>query len=66
LPGLSYLTCGINDLGGEFLSLKLDNLAECVLNGGVVALNEMAIDKLNGEGRFACMMGQRVVACAIE
>jgi hypothetical protein len=43
---LIYLTCCVNDLSCVFLALKLDNLAEGVLNCWIVALYEMSIDEL--------------------
>jgi hypothetical protein len=46
---VSHLTSRINDLGGVFLALILDDLAEGILNRGVVALDKMAIHELNGE-----------------
>lgn len=45
---MSYLTGGVDDLGGIVLALEFDDLAEGVLDGGVVALDEVAIDKLHG------------------
>lgn len=50
---LTYLTSCVDDLSGVLLVLVLDNLAESILNGGVVALDKVSINKLDGERRFA-------------
>jgi len=50
---LSHLTSSINYLGSIILTLVFDNLAERVFNGGVVALDKVAIDELYSERRFA-------------
>lgn len=47
------LTSGINDLSSIFLALILDDLAKCILDRGIIALHEMAVDKLHRERRFA-------------
>lgn len=49
----TYLTSGINNLGGIFLTLVLDDFAEGVFNGRVIALNEVAINELDSKRRFA-------------
>lgn len=36
------------------MSLAPDDFAECVLYCRIVAVDEVAIDKLDGERRFAC------------
>ena len=46
----TYLSSGVNDLSRVLLALVLDNFAEGVLNGRIVALNKVAIDELNGQG----------------
>jgi hypothetical protein len=53
-PGkiLTYLPGSINDLSSVFLALVLDDLAERILNGWIVAFNEMAVHKLHCERRF--------------
>jgi len=51
---LTYLTGGVDDLGSVVLALDLDHLTEGVLDGGVVALDEVAIDELDGQGALAC------------
>lgn len=48
-----YLSGSIDDLGRIVLAIMLDDAAECVLNGRVVALNEVVFDELNGQRRFA-------------
>lgn len=50
---LAYLSCSIDDLCSKVLILVFNHLAECVLDGGIVALDEVAIDKLDGERGFA-------------
>lgn len=45
----SYLASSINNLSCVLLSLELDNLAEGILNGGIITLDEMPIDELHGE-----------------
>lgn len=47
-----YLSSGVDDLGRIVLATMLDNPAECVLNGRVVALDEVMFDELNGQRRF--------------
>jgi hypothetical protein len=49
----AYLSCGVDDLGCKVLILVLDDLAECVLNRWIVALDKVAIYELDGEGGFA-------------
>src|SRR6478752_4723666 len=49
----AYLAGGIDDLGGIFLVLVADDLAERVLDGGIVALDEVAVDELHRQARFA-------------
>lgn len=45
-PWLSaYLTRRIDYFGGEVLPSILDYLAECILNGRVVALHKVAFDE---------------------
>lgn len=51
----SYLTGSIDNLGGVVLALVSDHLAEGVLNGRVVALDEVAVDELDCERGFACV-----------
>jgi hypothetical protein len=45
----AYLTRGIDDLGREVLGLVADDFAEGVFDGGVVALDEVTIDELDGK-----------------
>ena len=52
----TYLAGGVDDLGRIVLALEPDDLAEGVLYRGVVAFDEVAIDELNGERRFAYMV----------
>ena len=48
----TYLARGVNYLGREVLIAVLDDLAECVLDGGIVAIHEMFIHELNRERGF--------------
>jgi hypothetical protein len=59
---LAYLSSGIYDLGGIVLTLDPDHLAEGVLDGGVVALDKVAIDELYGKRGFACAPKKKIVA----
>lgn len=43
----------VDYLGREFLALVLDDFAEGVLNGRVIALDEVSIDKLHRQGRLS-------------
>lgn len=49
----TYLTCGVDDLRREILTTVLDDLAECILDGGIVAVHEMFIHVLHCERGFA-------------
>lgn len=49
----AYLAGGIDDLGGVVLVLIPDDFAEGVLDGGVVALDKVAVDELHRQARFA-------------
>ena len=49
----TYLAGRVDDLGRIVLALEPDDLAEGVLYRGVVAFDEVPVDKLNGERRFA-------------
>ena len=51
-----HLTGRINNLRSKLLALILDELAEGVLDGRVVALDEVAVDELHREGRLAWMI----------
>ena len=50
----TYLTCRIDDLGGIFLILVSNDLAERVFDGGIVALHKVTVDELYRQARFAC------------
>lgn len=54
----SYLSSCIDDLSRVILSFVPYLLAESVLDRGVVALDEVAIDIANREGRFACLWSE--------
>ena len=49
-----YLTSSIYYLRREVLVLVADDLAERVLNRGVIALDEVAVNELDGQTGFAC------------
>lgn len=53
VKGVSYLSCGIYDLGCIVLAVVLDNPAEGILDCGVVAFHEMLFNKANRERRLA-------------
>lgn len=50
-----YLTSSIDNLSGEVLALESNHLAEGVLNGRVVALDEVAVNKLDRKRGFTCV-----------
>ncbi len=49
-----YLARSINDLGRKVLPLVANNFAKGVLNGGIVALDKVAVDELDRQTRLAC------------
>jgi hypothetical protein len=49
----SYLSGGIDNLGRKVLALVPYNLAKSILDGGVIALDKVAVDKLHRQTRFA-------------
>lgn len=51
---LMYLTSRVDNLRREILALVADDFAEGVLNGRVVALDEVSVDELYCQTRFAC------------
>nr|POF07767.1 hypothetical protein CFP56_75713 [Quercus suber] len=48
------LTRGIDHLDGKVLILVPDHFAKSVLDGGVVRVDEVAVDILHSERAFAC------------
>jgi hypothetical protein len=56
----TYLAGCVHDLGRELRAIALDDLAEGVLDGRVVALHEVTLYKLHGEGRLSCSQAQSV------
>lgn len=65
LPKLSptYLSGRVDNLSRELLALVLDHFAERVLDGGIVALDEMAVDELD---RQTGLPWSRLLAYAIS
>ena len=51
--GIVHLTGCIDNLRRKFLPLVLDELAKGILDGRVVALDEVTVDELHREGRLA-------------
>ena len=51
--GVLVLAGGVDDLDGEVLVAVADDFAEGVLDGGVVGVDEVAVDVLDCEGGFA-------------
>lgn len=49
------LTGGVDDLHSKVLIPVSYDLAECVLNGGIVGVYEMTFDVLHRERAFACV-----------
>lgn len=54
-----YLASRVDDLSCEVLVFIPDDLAECVLNGRVVTVHEVTVDKLHRQTRLACAACQR-------
>lgn len=48
-----YLTSSVDDLRRKVLALIPDDFAKGILNGGIVALDEVAVDELDRQTRFA-------------
>lgn len=51
---LTYLASSIDNLRRKVLVLPLDHLAEGILDGRVVAVNEVTVDELHRHTRLAC------------
>ena len=49
----AYLARGVNYLRRKVLTAVLDDLAECVLDSGIVAVHEVSIHELHCERGFA-------------
>lgn len=49
----TYLAGGVDDLRREILTTVLDDLAECILDRGIVAVHKMFIHVLHCERGFA-------------
>ena len=66
----AYLAGSIDNLGRVVLRLVADHFAEGVFDGGVVALDEVAVDELDGERRLACMessqLGEIACGCSLR
>lgn len=50
----TYLAGGINDLGRKLLVLVPYDLAKRILDGWIIALDEVTVDELNRQAGFAC------------
>lgn len=50
LKGQTHLSRGIDNLSRKLLALPLDDLGKCVFDGGVIGLDEVAVDILDCEG----------------
>ena len=48
----TYLTSGVDYLRREVLTAVLDDLAECVLDSGIITIYEMSIHELHCERGF--------------
>lgn len=59
------LTRGVDDLDGEVLVAVADDFAEGVFDGGVVGVDEVAVDVLHGEGGFAWEESVSEVRCGV-
>lgn len=51
--GVFILSCRVDDLGSIVLILVTNNFGKGVLDGWVVGINKVTIDKLYGEGALA-------------
>lgn len=49
---IRYLSCSIDDLGCVVLAIVLDNSTERILNSGIIAFDEVVLDKPDRERRF--------------
>jgi len=56
-----YLPSGIDKLRCKLLVLVTNDLAERVLDGGIVAVDKVAVDELNRQTRLACSRGRQLV-----
>jgi hypothetical protein len=50
---ISYLSCSVDNLSCIILTIVLNNPAEGILDGRIVAFDEVVFDKTDREGRFA-------------
>lgn len=49
-----YLTSGVDNFSRKLLVLIPDHFAESILDGRVVAVDEMPVDELHRQTRLAC------------
>ena len=54
----AYLSGRINDLGREVLAFIFDDTTEGILNGWIITINKVTVDKLDRQRGFACNRGQ--------
>lgn len=60
---MTYLAGGIDDLGSIIYAFVADDFAEGILDRGIIALDEVAVDELHGERRFTCGWRKKPSAC---
>jgi hypothetical protein len=56
--GVFILARGVDDFDAEVLVAVADDLAEGVFDGGVVGVDKVTVDILDGEGGFAWFTGR--------
>ena len=59
-----YLSGRVNKLRREVLVLVPNDLAERVLNGGIVAVDKVAVHELHRETGFACSHRRQLLRVA--
>lgn len=52
--GRSYLSSGVDDLGGILLALVLNNSRKGVFDGGIVRFDKVILDELHRKRRLPC------------
>lgn len=54
----TYLASGVDNFCRKLLSLVTDGLAKRVLDGRVVAIDEVSVDELDGKRRLAWVVAE--------